>query len=165
VIPTKVNAMMPALAVMDSGILVLDRPAQSVTRDVPTVHGGGLPTPMRPLPTFSPLPPQQPSSIRILSANQTASPIASVVLVASLRVGRPLSAPPDCVCEGGVTLQAGRRSATVTHLTPGLLCLNVNRTIISKLFAVTAEDRRREQSHTLIEIDPGRCAGPRAGSR
>jgi hypothetical protein len=38
------------------------------------------------------------------------------------------------VFDGAVKLEAGHRSATVNHLTPGLLCIAVNRTIISKLF-------------------------------
>ncbi|MHB8731160.1 MAG: hypothetical protein ACYDAB_05155 [bacterium] len=108
--------------------------AQQAANDVWTVDGGGLPTPeeiashVRTVPT--------PNAIigRILSANEDSPHIASMEFVANLRVRRALSAPPNCVFEGTVKFQAGHRSAAVNHLTPGLLCFALNRTIISKLF-------------------------------
>src|SRR5579864_8977494 len=126
--------MMLALASMALAILPPDAHAQRVPNDVSTVDGGGLPTPEQiasHVQTFA-----TPKAIinRIVSANQDAPQIASMDFVASMRVRRPLSASPDCVFQGTMKFQAGHRSATVNHLTPGLLCLAINRTVISRLF-------------------------------
>jgi hypothetical protein len=127
------NAIMLALASM----VVTVPPnahAQRVANEVSTVNGGGLPTPDEIASHVQTVATPKAIIDRILSANQDAPHIASMDFVASLRVRRPLSAAPDCVFEGAVKLQAGHRSATVNHLTPGLLCLAANQTIISKLF-------------------------------
>jgi hypothetical protein len=108
--------------------------AQRVANDVSTVDGGGLPTPDEIASHVQTVATPKAIIDRILSVNQNAPHIASMDFVASLRVRRPLSAPPDCVFEGAVKFQEGHRSATVNHLTPGVLCFAVNRTIISKLF-------------------------------
>jgi hypothetical protein len=108
--------------------------AQRAANDGATVDGGGLPTPDEIASHVQTVATSKAIIDRILSANQNAPHIASMDFVASLRVRRPLSALPDCVFEGAVKLQEGHRSATVNHLTPGLLCLAINRTIISKLF-------------------------------
>jgi hypothetical protein len=111
-----------------------DAHAQRVAIDVSTADRGSFPTPdeiaahVRAVPT--------PNAIidRILSVNQNAPHIASMDFVASMRVRRPASAPPDCVFEGAVKFQGEHRSATVNHLTPGVLCVALNRTIVSRLF-------------------------------
>jgi len=108
--------------------------AQRVANDVSTVDSGGLPTPDEIASHVQTVATPKAIIDRILGANQNAPHIATMDFVASLRVRRPLSAPPDCVFDGAVKLQEGHRSATVNHLTPGLLCFAVNRTIISKLF-------------------------------
>jgi hypothetical protein len=108
--------------------------AQRVANDVSTVDSGGLPTPDEIASHVQTVATPKAIIDRILSANQNAPRIATMDFVANLRVRRPLSAPPDCVFEGAVKLEAGHRSATINHLTPGLLCIAVNRTIISKLF-------------------------------
>ena len=139
-IRTRVRARNAILLVLASMALALtlggppNAHAQRVANDVSTVDGGGLPTPEEiasHVQTFA-----TPKAIinRIVSANQDAPQIASMDFVASMRVRRPLSASPDCVFQGTMKFQAGHRSATVNHLTPGLLCLAINRTVISRLF-------------------------------
>ena len=108
--------------------------AQRVANDVSMVDSGGLPTPDEIASHVQTVATTKAIIDRILSTNQNAPHIASMDFVASLRVRRPLSAPPDCVFEGALKFEAGHRSAAVNHLTPGLLCFAVNRTIISKLF-------------------------------
>jgi hypothetical protein len=98
------------------------------------VDGGGLPTPAEIASHVETVATPKAIINRIVNANQDAPQIASMDFVASLRVRRPLSASPDCVFAGTMEFQAGHRSATINHLTPGLLCLAVNRTIIGKLF-------------------------------
>jgi hypothetical protein len=108
--------------------------AQRVANDVSIMDGGGLPTPDEIASHVQTIATPKAIIDRILSANQNAPHIASMDFVASLRVRRPLSAPPDCVFEGAVKFLTGHRSATVNHLTPGVLCVTLNRTIISRLF-------------------------------
>jgi hypothetical protein len=108
--------------------------AQRVANDVSMVDSGGLPTPDEIASHVQAVATPKAIIDRILSVNQNAPHIASMDFVASVRVRRPLFAPPDCVFEGALRFQAGHRSAAVNHLTPGLLCFALNRTIISKLF-------------------------------
>jgi hypothetical protein len=108
--------------------------AQQVANDVSAVDGGGLPTHAEIASHVQTVATPKAIIARILNVNQNAPHIVSMDFVANLRVRRPLSAPPDCVFEGAVKLQGGHRSAAVKHLTPGLVCFAVNRTIISKLF-------------------------------
>lgn len=108
--------------------------AQRVANDVSMVDSGGLPTPDEIASHVQTVATPKAIIDRILSVNQNAPHIASMDFVASLRVRRPLFAPPDCVFEGALKFEAGHRSAAVNHLTPGLLCFAVNQTIISKLF-------------------------------
>jgi len=136
VIRTRVCARSAILLVLASVVLAgsPSAEAQRVANDVWTVDGGGLPTPEEIASHVQTVPTPKAIIDRILSANQNAPHIASMDFVANLRVRRPLSAPPNCVFEGTVKFQAGHRSAAVNHLTPGLLCFALNRTIIGKLF-------------------------------
>ena len=108
--------------------------AQGAAHDGATMDGGGLPTPdeiashIRTVPTVSTI------INRILSTNQNARRITSMDFEASLRVKRPLSAPPNCVFQGAVTLREGGRSVVITRQTLGLTCWAANRFYISKLF-------------------------------
>jgi hypothetical protein len=126
------------LLVLASMVLALGGPpnvhAQGVADDVSIVDGGGLPTPAEIASHVENVPTPKAIIDRIVSANQHAPQIASMDFVASLRVRRPLAAAPNCVFDGTMKFHAGRRSATVKSLTPGLLCLTINRTIINKLF-------------------------------
>jgi len=131
------NVTMLILASMALAILPPAARAQQVPPDVLEVDGGGLPTPDEITPHVQTFATPKAVVARILSANQHAPRIVSMDFVASLRVGRSLSALPDCAFEGVVKFQADHRSATVTHLTPGVLCFIINRTIISKLFQGT----------------------------
>jgi hypothetical protein len=111
-----------------------DAHAQQVAIDASTADGGSLPTPDEIASHVQAVPTPKAIIDRILSVNQNAPHIASMDFVASMRVRRPASAPPDCVFEGAVKFQGEHRSATVNHLTPGVLCVALNRTIISRLF-------------------------------
>jgi hypothetical protein len=108
--------------------------AQRVANDVSAVDGGGLPTPDEIASHVQTAPTPKAIIDRILSVNRNAPHIASMNFVASVRVRRPLSAPPDCVFEGAVKFQGGHRNETVNHLTPGVLCVALNRTVIGRLF-------------------------------
>jgi hypothetical protein len=138
VIRTRMCARNAILLVLASAALALGGPpnahAQGVANDASTVDGGGLPTPAEIASNVQNVATPKAIIDRIVNANRDAPKIASMDFVASLRVRRPLSAPPDCVFDGTMKFQAGHRSATVNHLTPGLLCFAINRTIISKLF-------------------------------
>jgi hypothetical protein len=111
-----------------------DASAQRVAYGVSTVDGGGLPTPDEIASHVQAFASPRAVIDRLLSVNQNAPHIASMDFAASMRVRRPASAPPDCVFEGAVKFQGEHRSATVDHLTPGVLCVALNRTIIARLF-------------------------------
>jgi hypothetical protein len=136
VILTRVRARNAIMLVLVGMTLTLppNVHAQRAANDVSTVDGGGLPTPAEIASHAQSVATPKAIIDRILSANQNAPHIASMNFVVGLRVRRPLSAPPDCMFEGAVKFQAGHRSATINHQTPGLLCLAVNQTVISKLF-------------------------------
>ncbi len=138
-IRTTVCARNAILLVLASAVLAgpPSAEAQRVANDVWTVGGGGLPTPEEIASHVQTVPTPKAIIDRILSANQNAPHIASMDFVANLRVRQPLSAPPNCVFEGTVKFQAGHRFAAVNHLTPGLLCFALRRTIIGRLFEGT----------------------------
>jgi hypothetical protein len=123
------------LALADGGVAVPPTAqAQPVRSEVSAVDGGGLPTPDEIASHVRTLASANAVIDRILSANQSAPHIASMNFVARLRVRSPLSAAPTCVFEGAVALHGGRRSATITRQTPGLVCLAAGRFFIGKLF-------------------------------
>ena len=135
-IPRKgcVRQVMIAVLVALSLTRLPDAHAERVAFDVSTADGGSLPTPDEIASHVQAVPTPKAIIDRILSVNQNAPHIASMDFVASMRVRRPASAPPDCVFEGAVKFQGEHRSATVNRLTPGVLCVAINRTIISRLF-------------------------------
>ena len=129
-----VRQVMIAVLVALSLTRLPDAHAERVAFDVSTADGGSLPTPDEIASHVQAVPTAKAIIDRILSVNQNAPHIASMDFVASMRVRRPASAPPDCVFEGAVKFQGAHRFATVNHLTPGVLCVALNRTIIGRLF-------------------------------